>query len=72
MAPGQLQDHIWANEIVACVEHTNVALAAANVDELDQVLVCDYEAGLRSNSRSEEGLRRFLLSQTLLRFQWHP
>lgn len=37
IAPRHLEDDIWANEIVASIEHTNIALAAANVDELERV-----------------------------------
>jgi hypothetical protein len=34
VAPRHLHDHIWADEVIASIEHTSVAFAAANVDEL--------------------------------------
>ncbi|GJC99267.1 hypothetical protein ColKHC_08093 [Colletotrichum higginsianum] len=37
VAPGDLEDKVGANEIVASIEHAHVALAAANVDELYSV-----------------------------------
>jgi hypothetical protein len=34
LAPRDLHDHIRANQVVAGIQHANVALTAANVDEL--------------------------------------
>ena len=34
MAPRELQDHVRPDEIVASIQHTNIALPAANVHEL--------------------------------------
>jgi hypothetical protein len=35
ITPGELQDDIWFDEIEAGVKHADVALAAANVNELE-------------------------------------
>ncbi|PNY29194.1 Uncharacterized protein TCAP_00893 [Tolypocladium capitatum] len=35
MTPRQLQDEVWPDELVAGVEHSGVAFAVSNVDELD-------------------------------------
>lgn len=37
VTPRHLQDDIGADEIVAGIQHADVALAAANVDKLDTV-----------------------------------
>jgi len=42
IAPGQLQDDIGANKIIACVEHANIAFAVSNIDELGIKLATDY------------------------------
>jgi hypothetical protein len=34
IAPRHLQDYIGTDQVVASVEHANVALAAANIDKL--------------------------------------
>jgi len=41
MAPAQLEYHIHANEIITCIEHANVALLAADIDEVAQKLLHD-------------------------------
>ena len=35
VAPGDFHDGVERDEVVACVEHTDIAFAAANVNELE-------------------------------------
>ena len=40
LAPRYLHNHIGADQVVAGIQHANVALAAANVDELERRVSC--------------------------------